>query len=153
MSEGGFRNAAMKGRAGRPEGANARMTGKVKPNAIVEGGSQFGTTLHKSDPAKFPNTGRNQTKKRGGDNVSQGPHGVTFVENSTHVRTPSADVGIRHNKTETKNEPELKTGEFETTGRQTASQKGGGEPTQRAYPLKRGYEKSGKTDKRSQKIY
>jgi len=153
MSEGGFKSAAMKGRAARPEGANSRMTGKVKPNGIAEGGSQFGTTFCKSEPAKFPNTGRSQSKKRGGDNVSQGPHGTTFVENSTHVRTPNADVGLRRNKSESKSEPELTRGDHQSATRKTASQKGEGEPSDRSYPLKRGYEKSGKSDKKSHSIY
>lgn len=153
MSEGGFKNAAMKRR---PEGANENMRDKVKPNGIREGGSQFGTTIEHSKPARFPNTGASQKKKGSGvpEVIEGSPHGTTFLANSPAVDFPDRLAKDRRNKTESKSEPKFDP--YRTKGAQdkTASQKSGeGEAKDRPYPLKKDYEKSGKSDKKSHKIY
>jgi hypothetical protein len=127
---------------------------KIQPNGIRPGGSQFGTTIEHSDPAKFRNTGSSQKKKgSGGDTIHQGPHGTTFVENSSHVSMPHADMRPKTTKDIGATRPKFETSKSETAGEQTASKSGSEGPTQRKYPLSRGYEKSGKSDKKTHKIY
>lgn len=141
--EGGFKNAALKGR---PEGANSNMRDKVKPNGIREGGSQFGTTFEKSSPARFPNTGSSQKKKGAStDTIHCGPNGTTFVCDDPAVNFPSSMKGARRNKTEKKTEPGLSLSDHESARQGSASQKSGsGEPTTKAYPLAKDYEKRGR---------
>ena len=125
---------------------------KIQPNGIKPGGSQFGTTIEHSDPAKFRNTGSSQKKKgSGGDTIMCGPHGTTFVEDSSHIKMPNADTRPKESKTISETKGTVSTKNRETAGSATVSQSGSGGPSTRAYPLSRDYEKSGKTDRKSAK--
>src|SRR5579862_4566728 len=117
---------------------------KIQPNGIEKGGSQFGTTFCHSEPAEFRNTGASQKKKgSGGDTIMQGPHGTTFVENSSHVSMPNADRRPKGEKVIAGSKQQLETSKHETAGEFSASKSGSEGPTTRAYPLAREYEKSG----------
>lgn len=125
------------------------MKSKIKPNAIVEGGSQFGTTIHHSDPAKFRNTGSSQKKKGSGTAqiMSGEPHGTTFQASTSHISLPSSAKMPKSSKTISESMGHMKPSE--STAQHTVSKSGSGGPSSPAYPLSRGYEKSGKTGKKS----
>lgn len=126
---------------------------KIQPNGIEKGGSQFGTTIQHSDPAKFRNTGTGQKKKgSGGDTIHCGPHGTTFVEDSSHIKMPHADKPPKGVKVISDSKQHLETSKHETAGEFSASKSGSEGPTTRAYPLAREYEKSGKSDKKSHRL-
>lgn len=128
------------------------MAGKIKPNGIED--AKFGTTLSNAHPAKFTNTGSSQKKKGSGtDTISSGPHGTTFTENSSHINVPSAAGKARDGKDIASSDETLSTSGFKTAGGKTASKDGSGGPEDRAYPLARQYEKSGKTDRTKQRMY
>lgn len=126
---------------------------KIQPNGIEPGGSQFGTTIQHSDPAKFRNTGSGQKKKgSGGDTIMCGPHGTTFVVDESHIKMPNADRRPKAEKVIAGSDQHLETSKHKTADEFSASKSGSEGPSTRAYPLAREYEKSGKTDKKSHRL-
>lgn len=95
-----------------------------------------GPTFTKNDPAKFKGAGKT-SGKTGANGIESGPHGITFVENSTHIKTPNADKAARESK-------DVKSGEWfdphqaGTAKNASTCGSGGGLET---YPLKSSYEK------------
>ena len=113
-------------------------TGKVHPMKPV-GGTQFGTTVEKSDPAKFHGPGKTHGKTPANDVVAQ-KEGPTFTANRTHIPSTNADKMPKETKLLSSGKDSL----FEMTDTAcdlTASQHGSGEPTDRPYGLKKSYEK------------
>lgn len=115
------------------------MSGKIHPTKPV-GGTQFGTTIQKSDPA-----GLHGKSKGGGKTGSNGvvPHAVgpTYDVNKSHISMPNANKGPDMTKVlkTTQGRESLKN--HDTVCDRTASQSGPGGPTTPAYPLKTSYGK------------
>lgn len=98
-----------------------------------------GPTITKNDPAKFKGEGK-RSGKTPSNGVEQGPHGITFVENSTHIPTPNADRPAREVKTVSTGPGDHLPAEGDCKDASTEGT-GGGLPH---YPLKKSYEKRGR---------
>jgi len=114
------------------------MKGKIEPKKPI-GGTQFGTTIEKSDPAKFRSGGKVSGKTPANDVVAQ-KVGATFTANETHIPSMDADKPPMATKILNSDGKWL----FKPTDTAcdlTASQRGSGEPTDHPYLLKKSYEK------------
>jgi hypothetical protein len=117
---------------------------KVHPTGIVEHAN--GPTSTINDPAKFPNKGKT-TGKTPSNGVEDAKTGPTFTCNSTHIPTMNADKAPKESKTiASKQGGAINIKTHETAGDLTASQTGDGMPTNKPYPLKDRYDKSGSKD-------
>ena len=65
------------------------MSGKIHPKKPI-GGTQFGTTIHDSDPAKFPNKGKEHGKMDSSKTVRSQEVGATFTKNDPAISFPEA---------------------------------------------------------------
>lgn len=110
---------------------------KIHPKKPV-GGTQFGTTLSNSDPAKFKNGSHGGTKSNG---VVAQAKGAVFTENSTLIPSMNADKAPKTSKVTKSSNGQIKLSEHDTACQATATQSGSGGPTTRAYPLKTSYGK------------
>jgi hypothetical protein len=72
-----------------------KQHGKIHPKGIVE--QAKGPTFTENDPAKFHGAGKTSGKTPS-NGVESGPHGTTFLTNSTHIRTPNADKPAKLSK-------------------------------------------------------
>lgn len=110
------------------------MKGKIHPRGIVEQAN--GPTFTKNDPAKFHGEGK-RSGKTPANGVMQGPHGITFIENSTHIRTPNADKAAKESKVISTGKGDHLPAHGDCKDASTEGT-GGGLPH---YPLKKNYEK------------
>lgn len=72
-----------------------KQHGKIHPKGIVE--QAKGPTFTENDPAKFHGPGKTHGKTPA-NGVESGPHGTTFLVNSTHIPTPNADKPAKESK-------------------------------------------------------
>lgn len=111
-------------------------------NAIVS--QKPGPVFTENDPAKFHGEGK-RSGKTPSNGVEQGPHGTTFLVNSTHIPTPNADKPAKESKV-------IKTGPGDHLPAEgdckdaSTEGTGGGLPH---YPLKDSYEKGSRSHARS----
>lgn len=113
---------------------------KIHPKKPVAG-TQFGTTIHNSDPAKFKSGGHRGSKPNG---VISQHTGEVFTENSTHIPSMNADKSPRESKVAKEHSTSVKLSEHDTACKLTATQSGSGGPTDRPYGLKDSYGKKGR---------
>lgn len=129
-------------------------TGKVEAKGVVS--HAVGPVNTINDAAKFPNKGKTsgKTPANGVVNEAEGP---TFTCNETHIPAMNADKPAPMSKAiKSAMDHDLNVSEHETAGDKTATKAGSAgirgshmadEPTDRAYPLKRSYEKGGRSDR------
>ena len=116
------------------------MSGKIHPKKPV-GGTQFGTTVQDSDPAKFSNKGKEHGKTESGSTIVSQAVGPTFDCNDPAISFPSAEEYGKGKSlgqhTEGKFNPF--TSKVNLVSQRTASAASG--ETTPSYPLKKSYEK------------
>lgn len=110
------------------------MAGKIHPKGIVP--QKAGPVFTTNDPLKFHGAGKTSGKTPA-NGIESGPHGTTFLVNSTHIPTPNADRPAPESKVR-------KSGKGEdphqpSTAKDASTEGTGGGLTH--YPLKSSYEK------------
>lgn len=111
-----------------------KQHGKIHPKGIVP--QKPGPVFTENDAAKFHGEGKTHGKTPA-NGVESGPHGTTFLVNSTHIPTPNADKPAKESKV-------IKTGPGDHLPAHgdckdaSTEGTGGGLPH---YPLKASYEK------------
>lgn len=111
-----------------------KQHGKIHPKGIVE--QAKGPTFTENDPAKFHGAGKTSGKTPA-NGVESGPHGTTFLVNSTHIPTPNADKPAKESKVMKTGSGDHLPAEGDCKDASTEGT-GGGLPH---YPLKSSYEK------------
>jgi hypothetical protein len=120
---------------------NVKHAGKVDGTSAIHA-QETGPTLIKNDPAKFHGAGKTHGKTPANGVIEQG-HGAIFHCNETHIPTMNADKPPRDSKSIGEKGGLFKP--VEEAGHLTASQVGSGGPTDREYPLRKEYDKRGRT--------
>lgn len=71
-------------------------SGKKRNDFGVMSDEPCGTTFEHAGPGS--RAGATNTKRNARFGVEQGPHGATFTEDSTHIKTPNADQKPKESK-------------------------------------------------------
>lgn len=112
---------------------------KIHPKGIIA--VKAGPTITKNDPAKFRSAGKTSGKMDGAKQVVHQATGPTLTCNESHIPAMNADVPSKHKQLGVRSTSGFKP--QQTVASKTATQSGSGAPSDREYPLKKSYEKSG----------